>query len=927
MNAPADPMKVQVHQLDNGLTVYLSENHELPRVSIRVSIRAGAAEDPPERTGIAHYLEHMLANKGTARLGTTDFAAESPHLDTIRALYDQLIDAAPEERAALYAQIDAAGLLASQYAVPNELKQAYGLLGARKFNAFTSHDQTAYVVNIPANRLEQWAMLEGDRFAAPVFRSFQTEVETVFEEKMRSLDAPGRRMSAAARAALWSDHPYGAEILGEIPHLQSPSISRMERFYRDWYVPGNMAVILAGDFDADHALRLIRQHLGALPAAPVPARPSRPIAPLSENLRRSLRFPGNEEIRMAWQAVAWGHPDRPALSLMDMLMDNRASGLLNRNLNIPQKVRASGAFPQFLREGGGWFLYGQPRSGQTLAEVEALLLEQVTRLLDGDFDDATLQAILRNYELGYLKGLESNPTRVSLMGRAFVYDEPWQGVYAELERLRRVRRDDILDVARRTLSQPHVTITRTQGEPSRPTPVPPPISGRTINTTVHSPFFKQVLEHPTPATTLQVLRDGTDWTRIDRDGLRLITTANPHNDLFQLSWRLHRGREADRRWVVSMALLRRSGVGAMDRAALSEALYQMGVSMTVATSRHTTELRVSGRGERLEEAVALLRQRLAEPVLTAAERQAHVNDAIAHRRTAQSERSPIIKALQEHVLYGTARSRYQDLALTDEELNALSSEDMHTRCQSVLDRFRVGLYVGPHDPEHVADLLGGAGAEAAIPPVRYEQVKQRRALLVHHDSSQVSIHLLCPRPFTPQRHLPMLYSEYMGGSAGLVFQEIREARGMAYSAHASWSSSRRPGDASLMWASVGTQPDKAPAVVALLLELLAAPIAPQRLARAKAASIEKLRSGRIAFRGIPSTIEQWHRQGQYTDPRPARLQAMTATTIDDIARFAAPLQSAPLTIAIVGDLQRIDVDALSALAQVETLPAASLFRY
>ena len=927
MNAPADPMKVQVHQLDNGLTVYLSENHEQPRVSIRVVVRAGAAEDPPERTGIAHYLEHMLANKGTTQLGTTDFSAESPHLDTIRALYDQLIDAAPEQRAALYAQIDAAGLAASQYAVPNELKQVYGLLGARKLNAFTSHDQTAYVVNIPANRLEQWAMLEGDRFAAPVFRSFQTEVETVFEEKMRSLDDAGRQMSSATRSALWSDHPYGAEILGEIPHLQSPSISRMERFYRDWYVPGNMAVILAGDLDPGHALRLIRQHLGRLPAAPVPPRPSRPIAPLSGNIRRDIRFSATEQIRMAWQAIPWCHPDRPALALMDMLMDNRASGLLNRNLNIPQRVRSSGSFPQFMREGGGWFLYGQPRSGQTLAEVEALLLEQVERLLDGGFDDSTLEAILSNYELGYLKGLESNATRVSLMGRAFVFGESWQGVYAELDRLRKVGREDILKVARQTLARPHVTVTLTEGETNRPAPVPPPISGRTINTTAHSAFFKTVLEHATTPTTQRVLQAGRDWTRIDREGLRLIGCANPHNDLFQLSWRLHRGRVADRRWVVSMALLRRSGVGEMDRTALSEALYRMGVSMTVASSRHTTELRVSGHGERLEEAIALLQQRLADPVLTEADRRAHIDDAIDHRRTVQTTRNTIIKALQEHILYGPDRARYQGLSLSDDALHALTIEDMRTRCQSVLDRFRIGMYVGPHDPAHVADLIGGAGVETPIPPVRYAPAKQRRALLVHHESSQVSIHLFCPRPFTPQRHLPMLYSEYMGGSAGLIFQEIREARGMAYSAHAAWSSSRRPGDASLMWASVGTQPDKAPAVVALLLELLAAPIAPQRLARAQAASIEKLRSGRISFRGVPSTVEQWHRQGQHTDPRPARLQALSATTTDDIAQLAAPLASAPLTVAIVGDTQRIDVDALAALMPVESLSADSLFSY
>lgn len=928
MNAPADPMKVQIHRLDNGLTVYLSENRELPRISIRVVVKAGAAEDPADRTGIAHYLEHMLANKGTTRLGTTDFAAESPHLDAIRALYDRLITAPEEERAAIYAQIDAAGLAASQFAVPNELKQVYGLLGARKLNAFTSHDQTAYVVDIPAGRLAQWAMLEGDRFSAPVFRSFQTEVETVFEEKMRSLDNPGRRVSSATRAALWSGHPYGAEILGEIAHLQSPSISRMEAYYRRWYVPGNMAVILAGDFDSDHALALIRDHLGRLPSAPIPQRPQRTVSPLTESSRHTICHPGTEEIRIAWQTVPFGHPDRPALALMDMLMDNRASGLLNRNLTIPQKVRSAGAFPRFLREAGGWFMHGSPRTGQSLVELEGLLLEQVDRLLDGDFTDDDLSAILDNYDLGYLKGLESNATRVGLMGQSFVQDAPWQGVYGELARLRAVTRPDILAVAQRYLTRPRVTTTRHDAAADLPSPTPPPISGRTINATAHSPFFSAVVAHPTPPTALRVLAAGTDWQRIDRDGLRLMTAPNPHNDLFQLTWRLHQGRVADSRWVVNMALLRRSGVGAMSHAALSAALYRMGVSMSVSTSRHVTELRLGGRQDRLAEAVALLKRRLSDPVITAEERRAHVEDAIAHRSTARSERGTIIKALQERVLRGPALSRFHGLSLTDAELRTLTADDLLRRSRSIHDRFRVGLYVGPHDPQEVEALLGGGTLpDAPIPSVRYAQPAGRRIVLVHHETAQSSIHLLCPRPPTPQRHLPMLLSEILGGSAGLVFQEIREARGMAYSAQASWGPSWRADDETLMWASVGTQADKTPAVVALLLELIAAPLSPARFSRAHAAIQEKLRAARVAFRSIPGVAERWHSQGHDVDPRPARLAALSETTMESLAAFAAPLAEAPLTIAIVGDTTRIDRAALEAILPVEALSTDALFVY
>ncbi|MBI1924770.1 insulinase family protein, partial [Candidatus Poribacteria bacterium] len=102
---PADGMSVQIYQLDNGLTVYLTENHEEPRFYAEVAVRAGSKHDPPEATGIAHYLEHMLF-KGTQNFGTLDYEKEKPHLDKITDLYEQHFpETDPEKRAAIYAEI------------------------------------------------------------------------------------------------------------------------------------------------------------------------------------------------------------------------------------------------------------------------------------------------------------------------------------------------------------------------------------------------------------------------------------------------------------------------------------------------------------------------------------------------------------------------------------------------------------------------------------------------------------------------------------------------------------------------------------------------------------------------------------------------------------------------------------------------------
>ena len=178
---PADPLAAKIYQLDNGLTVYLSENHQTPRFEAHIAVRAGSKHDPAESTGLAHYLEHMLF-KGTQRLGTLDYEKERPYLDKISALYEQHFkESDPEKRKAIYKEINANSQLAAQFAIPNEMDKLYNSMGEIGLNAHTSHEETVYKVNLPANRLDQWALIESERFQNPVFRLFQPEMEIVYE--------------------------------------------------------------------------------------------------------------------------------------------------------------------------------------------------------------------------------------------------------------------------------------------------------------------------------------------------------------------------------------------------------------------------------------------------------------------------------------------------------------------------------------------------------------------------------------------------------------------------------------------------------------------------------------------------------------------------------------------------------------------------
>ena len=167
---PGDLMNTRIYMLDNGLTVYLSVNNEKPRIQTYIAVRTGSRNDPPETTGLAHYLEHLMF-KGTRQFGTTDAAAEAPLLDSIQnrfEVYRTIKDSL--QRRAYYHQIDSLSQIAAKYFIPNEYDKLMSSIGAQGTNAYTSNDVTCYVEDIPANEVENWARIQADRFQNMVIR-------------------------------------------------------------------------------------------------------------------------------------------------------------------------------------------------------------------------------------------------------------------------------------------------------------------------------------------------------------------------------------------------------------------------------------------------------------------------------------------------------------------------------------------------------------------------------------------------------------------------------------------------------------------------------------------------------------------------------------------------------------------------------------
>ena len=177
----SDFLQVREHKLSNDLTVWLNEDHSQPKIFGAVVVKAGAKDSP--NTGIAHYFEHMMF-KGTDKIGTIDYESEKVLLDIIAEKYDALADTEdPKMRAHLQQIINDLSVRAAEYVIPNEFDRLISRFGGTKLNAGTSYDYTLYFNTFSPQYISQWAEINSERLVNPVFRLFQSELETVYEEK------------------------------------------------------------------------------------------------------------------------------------------------------------------------------------------------------------------------------------------------------------------------------------------------------------------------------------------------------------------------------------------------------------------------------------------------------------------------------------------------------------------------------------------------------------------------------------------------------------------------------------------------------------------------------------------------------------------------------------------------------------------------
>ena len=932
-----DPLNTHIYELDNGLHVYLTENHEEPRFYAEIAVRAGSKHDPADATGLAHYLEHLLF-KGNQSLGTLDYQAEKPYIDRIVELYEEHFRETDDaRRAEIYAEINSVAQQAAEYAIPNEIDKLYNSMGGTALNAHTWYEETVYKVGLPSNRLNQWVEIESDRFVDPVFRLFHTELETVYEEKNRTLDNRSRIIGTAVDELLWKVHPYGQQpTIGTVEHLKNPSLIYIQDYFDTYYIPNNMGVFISGDIDIEETIAIISEKFGYWESGIIPEIGPWDEPPLQDAERRTVQYPGEEQVQIAFRTAGNASSDKEALILVDMILDNSSAGLINLNLNQQQLVTNAGSSPLFLNDYGVQQLYGVPKRNQTLEEVEQLLLDQIEIIKAGDFEDWIIPAIINDFKKNEKASLEFNTARVSIMRQAFIEGADWDHHISEIRRMEQLTKQDVVDVANRYFENNYVAVYRIDAQHEVPPVDKPRIDPVTIDPTRQSEFASQVLTMDYSEIEPSFVETDTDYRVVEfADGVELYYAPNPLNDLFSLSINVEVGSEEIKKLGLSAALMDVAGTQNLSNEELQKEWYRMGSEFRFGSGENSSVIAVSGLDEQFENSLELALDLIKTPT-TDQETLERLKDILLKTREDQKSSPPAIaRALY---LYNRYREKSPMLeALTSEQIMETTLDELLTLPSELLTYNHTIAYTGSLPLEDVVEVLRRhhiIGGELQDTPEfqfrRARQVDDTELLVVDQQTAQAQVRIeFADGVFDEEESvISSLYTNYFGsGMSSVVFQELREARALAYSASARYAQGRRLNDENLMLGAIGTQTDKTVDALQAFIDLIDnMPTSSERFDESVNSLLNRYRTSKLNFREVIGAVRSWERMGFETDPRRARFQQLQNASMEDLVEFQEQhVKNRAKLISIVGDLSIIEVEELEQFGSVQEVQVDQLF--
>lgn len=937
-----DPLNVRIYTLKNGLKVYLSQYQGEPRLQTQIAVKAGGKNDPAETTGLAHYLEHIMF-KGTGDFGTMDWQKEKVYLDSIEHMFEHyrtLTDSM--ERIKYYRLIDQVSNEASKLAIANEYDKMVSEIGARGTNAYTTEDRTVYINDIPANQIENWARIESNRFRLIVPRLFHTELETVYEEKNRGLDNDYWKTYEAMYEAIFEKHPYGTQtVIGTIDHLKNPSITNIKNYFNTYYRPNNVAICLSGELDYDKTIAVIEKYFGDWqPNEQLPTWTKVQEDPITEPIVRETFGPDAEWVNIGFRFDGRSSDEFQLLRLTDMILANSQAGLIDLNLKQQQKVLEPTSFVNDMNDYSIHTFQGKPREGQTLEQVKDLLLEQIELVKKGEFDDWLIDAVINDLKKSRIQQSEYNWSRSNDMVMAFTNNMAWKDYVGAIDALRKFKKEDIVKFANEHYGNNYAVVYKRNGkDPNSKKVTKPEITRVTLNKEAKSPFHEELLKNKPEKLTPVFLDYNKDIQKFAMNkNVPVLYTPNQENELFTLYYLSDVGTNHDPVLKVAIEYLEYVGTSDMSSEDFKKELYKIGCDFGVFAAEDQTYIYLSGLSENMDKAVELFEKLLADPKPDDEALKKMIDGIFKTRDDIKKDKFAILyQGLINYGLYG-AESPFTNV-VSNKQLRELKSEQLTEMIKGFTQSEHKVLYYGPRKGEELVATLNKLHRlpdqlKPSPAPVEFpmKDVNKQQVFWTDYDMVQAEIMFLTKGPAFDQTRIPIsrIFNEYFDGNmSSPVFQELREAQGLAYSAFAFYGTAEKPTENDFFYGYVGTQADKQAEAMKGLDNLIHNfPRTDGGFEVAKSALMNRIESERIKKTGILFNYLTAERRGLDHDVRKDVYEQAKTATLDDVQKFQEQyLKNARYNVVLVGSKDKLDFKDLKKYGEVKQITLDELFGY
>lgn len=397
-------VEFQEYTLDNGLHVILHQDKSTPIVAVSVMYHVGSKNEKPDRTGFAHFFEHLLF-EGSENIG--------------RGEYDKYVE-------------NAGGTL----------------------NANTSFDRTYYYEVLPSNQLELGLWLESERMlhAKVENEGVETQREVVKEERRQRIDnQPYGSILQESMSRAFRVHPYNWPIIGSMDHLNAAQEEDYKQFYQDFYTPNNAILSIAGDIDYEQAKQWIDQYFGQIPVKnPNVYRPTAVEPPLPGEVRDTIydniQLPA---VVMTYRIPAQGTDDYYAVSMLGTLLSQGQSSRLYKSLvDEEQKAVFVGNFPLGLEDPGAAIAFGIANMGVDILEVEKSIDAQIEKVQNELISDKEFQKLQNQTENDFISANSRIAGIAESLANYKMYFGDTNLINTELQKYLAVTKEDIQRVAK-----------------------------------------------------------------------------------------------------------------------------------------------------------------------------------------------------------------------------------------------------------------------------------------------------------------------------------------------------------------------------------------------------------------------------------------------------------------------------------------------